>query len=409
MHHRYPERTLITRQIPQHLTPLVARTTDIKAVSHLLADPACRLLTIVGPGGIGKTRLSIAVAADQWARVQEEADESFVHGIFFVSLQGLESAELLAPAIADAVGCPPANQESPQRQLLNFVSNKAMLIVLDSYDELLANHDSHSDGLDLLTTLLQVAPYVKLLITSREALHLQEEWLYPLSGLTYPALPQPGEPETTPADLERYSAIQLFVQAARRVQPEFDLSQEWSAILQICRLVEGLPLALELAASWVRALSCTEIAREIERSIDFLATQLRNVPDRHRSMLAVFTQTWQMLSPNERNVYKRLAVFRQGFRRQAAEAVAGATLPLLSALVSKSLLRWDSNGRYQLHSLLRHFAEEQLNEDSQVAMATLDAHAAYFVHFLQARTAEVTGARQREVLLEIDAELENIR
>jgi predicted ATPase/DNA-binding CsgD family transcriptional regulator len=408
--HRQYKPTLVSLQFPKQLTPFVDRKEELLALSQLIAEPICRLLTIVGPGGIGKTRLATAAAAQQEQWLQDEAEDAFLHGIYFVNVQPLRTAERLAWAITEAIGCPMPGSEPPQTQLFNYLSNKVLLLVLDSFDELLAADPSEAgEALNFLTDLLQAAPHVKLLVTSREALNLQEEWLYPLTGLSYPSVAAPHAAELTLAELESYSAVQLFVQCARRVRPDFSLAQERAGVVRICRLVEGLPLALELAASWAKSLDCTAIAAEIERSLGFLATSVRNVPERHRSMYAVFDQTWRMLSEEERQVFQRLAVFRGGFRRRAAEAVAGATLPVLSTLVNKSLLRWEPNGRYQIHELLRHFADAQLNAQPEVAAATLDAHAGYYAAFLQRRAVEVTGHRQREVLLEIGAELENLR
>jgi predicted ATPase/DNA-binding CsgD family transcriptional regulator len=409
--HRQYQPSLHSLQFPKQLTPFVDRKEELLALNQLLAEPTCRLLTIVGPGGIGKTRLAVAAAAQQDQWLQDEAEDAFLHGIFFVNVQPLRSAERLAWAITEAVGCPMPSSEPPQTQLFNYLSNKALLLVLDSFDELLAaDPNEANEALTFLTDLLQAAPHSKLLVTSREALNLQEEWLYPLAGLSYPTVTAPhAAEELTLAELEAYSAVQLFVQCARRVRPDFSLAQEQAGVVRICRLVEGLPLALELAASWVKSLDCAAIASEIERSLSFLATSVRNVPERHRSMHAVFDQTWRMLSEEERNVFQRLAVFRGGFRRRAAEAVAGASLPVLSTLVNKSLLRWEPNGRYQIHELLRQFADAQLQAQPEVAAATQDAHAAYYAAFLQRRAAEVTAHRQREVVLEIGAELENLR
>ncbi|RIK41987.1 MAG: hypothetical protein DCC55_10265 [Chloroflexi bacterium] len=408
--HRHLTQPNNASRLPRPLTPFVDRTEELSAVTQRLADANCRLLTLIGPGGIGKTRLAMEVAAMHSSRLDEEQDDLFTHGVFFVNVQPLGSPESLAAAIADAVNAPPAGSEAPQTQLFNYLSNKAMLIVLDGFDELLAATAEEGDNdYTFLSTLLHKAPYIKLLITAREALNLQEEWLYPLSGMAYPLNERPGAEELREAELEAYGAVRLFLQCARRVRPDFDLAKERAGVIRICQLVEGMPLALELAATWVKTLDSAAIAAEIDHSIDFLSTSLRNVPERHRSMGAIFAQTWQMLSEPERAVFKRLAIFRGGFQRAAAEAVAGASLPVLSALVNKSLLRWEPNGRYQLHGLLRQFAQERFNEEPDEAGALLDAHAAYFASFLSRRASEIIGSRQREVLQEIGVELENIR
>jgi predicted ATPase/DNA-binding CsgD family transcriptional regulator/uncharacterized protein HemY len=250
--------------------------------------------------------------------------------------------------------------------------------------------------------LLRVAPAVKLLVTSREALNLPEEWLFPVEGMSYPAGAQTEAPEA-------FSAVQLFVGCAQRIRPDFSLTDEQEGVVRICRLVEGTPLALELAASWVKVLSCAEIATEIQRNLDFLATRQRGVPDRHQSMKAVFNHSYGLLDPEEQVVFKRLAVFRGGFRRQAAERVAGASLPTLSALVDKSLLRWEATGRYQIHELLRQYAAEQLVQSPPDVIQVYDLHCRYYADFLAGRNQALEGGRQREALDEIEAELENIR
>ena len=193
-----------------------------------------------------------------------------------------------------------------------------------------------------------------------------------------PLLPE----EATKGRGEKYSAVQLFVERAGRVRRDFLLAEEQEAVIRICQLVAGLPLALELAASWTKSLRCEVIAAEIQRNLDFLTTSLRNVPDRQRSMRAVFDHSWQLLSEAERNVFKRLAVFRGGFRRVAAEQVARATLQILTSLVDKSLLRWEPDGRYQIHELLRQYAAEHLVLSPNDIAQVYDRHCAYYANFL---------------------------
>ena len=207
--------------------------------------------------------------------------------------------------------------------------------------------------LEILTTLLHRAPGSKLLVTSREALNLREEWLYPILGLAYPHATAAG----TPTD---YAAVQLFADRARRVRPGFALADEYVDVVRICRLVEGMPLALELAATWTKTLRCERIAAEIEQNLGFLSTRLRDLPERHQSMRAVFERSWALLSHGEQAVFARLCVFHGGFDDQAAQQAAGASLVLLAGLVDKSLVRWQAGGRYQIHELLRQYAEEEL-------------------------------------------------
>jgi predicted ATPase len=176
----------------------------------------------------------------------------------------------------------------------------------------------------------------------------------------------------------------------------------------ICHLVEGNPLAIELAAAWTYTIPCVEIAREIARGLDILTSAVSNMPEKHRSMRAAFEHSWNMLRPDEQAVFRRLSIFRGGFLREAAEKTAGASLMTLAALVDKSLLRLNPNGRYDLHELLRQFSDEQL-EAGQEKVSIQAAHAAYFAHFLHARVADIKGRRQADAIFEIAAEFENVR
>ncbi|MEW5961476.1 MAG: NB-ARC domain-containing protein, partial [Chloroflexota bacterium] len=381
--------------MPSQLTPFIGRTNEIAEIISRLTDPACRLLTLVGPGGIGKTRLSIQAATHVAAH--------FAQGVHFVPLQAVQSANFLCVAISDALKAPRSGPEEPVVQLLHYLRDRQILLVLDDFEPLLG-----ADSATLLTQILTSTLAVKLLVTSREVLNLQEEWLYPVQGLPFPAPP----PQPSPSEGEgvaAYAAVQLFNERARQVRPNFSLAAEQAEVIRICQLVEGMPLALELAASWTKTLSCAVIVAEIQRNLDFLSTSLRNVPDRQRSVRAVFDHSWQLLSEAERSAFKRLAVFRGGFQREAAERVAGASLATLSALVDKSLLRGELEGRYQMHELLRQYAAEHLAQSPADVGRMYDRHCAYYTDFLQERARAVIGARQRQVIRELTAELENIR
>jgi tetratricopeptide (TPR) repeat protein len=202
----------------------------------------------------------------------------------------------------------------------------------------------------------------------------------------------------------------LFLQTARRTQSGFALADEDRAcVAHICRLVEGMPLAIELAAAWVRVLPCAEIAAEIERTLDFLAASARDIPARHRSLRAVFDHSWNLLSDEERAVFRTLAVFRGGFRREAAEWVAGATLHLLTALADKSLLRRSKTGRYDMHELVRQYAESYLEADPAAYAAARDRHCGYYTTLLQRREKDMKRALQKAVLGELMAEIDNLR
>lgn len=386
--------------LPHHLTAFVGRTEEIGQIRDLLSDRDCRLLTLIGVGGIGKTRLSIQVAA--------EIGPQFTHGVYFVPLEAVSTPDLLAPALADGLDLALAGPDEPQAYLFNYLRDKELLLVLDNFEQLIAppegvNETVRQKALNLLTHLLQTAPAVKLLVTSREALNLPNEWIYALRGLA------------TPVGIESegwqdYEAVQLFLSHARRVRQNFEPAAEAEGIIRICHLVEGMPLALELAATWLKSLTCLEIAAEIQRSLDFLTTPMHSVPNRRRSVRAVFEHTWQRLTPTEQAVFARLSIFRGGFRRAAAEAIAQATLPLLTAFVDKSLLRWDpAERRYQIHELLRQFCAAQLVQSPEALARLHDRQAEYYTGFAGDRFEALTGAGQQTALAEILADLGNIR
>ncbi len=371
--------------LPPQITSFIGRDEELAGIMERLIDASCRLLTVVGPGGVGKTRLAVEAAV-------QVADE-FADGVHFVDLQAVEPTDFLS-AVADALHLSLSGQNPPRAQLLNYLGGKEVLLLLDNFEHLLSKTP-------FLSEVVRQASGVKLLVTSREALHLQAEWCYPLAGLPVPPRSASGEA------VRAYGAVQLFLERVRRVRPNFSLDNERSGVVRICRLVEGLPLALELAASWARTLPCNEIADEIECNLDFLATPLRDVPERHRSMQAVFDQSWALLSEEERTVFKRLSVFRGGFQRAAAEAVAGATLPILSTLVDKSMVRRED--RYYVHELLRQFGEEKLQASPDEAEAVRQRHVEYYATFLHDRLEAINSTPQHRVATEIADELENVR
>lgn len=374
--------------LPAQLTAFVGREVELAQIAQLLADPACRLLTIAGAGGSGKTRLALQAAGAQ--------SSAYTHGVYLVPLASISSAEFLVSAIAGSLGFTFSGSLDLQDQLLGYLREKHLLLVLDNFEHLL-------NGQRLVADILSSSPEVKLLVTSRERLNLYGEWVCELKGL---AVPQAH----ALAQIEEYSAAQLFLGSARRARVGFSLSEaEKPAVIQLCRMLEGLPLGLELAASWVRVLSCKDIAQELLRSLDLLTTSSRHVPERHRSMRAVFEHSWNLLSAQERDAFRRLSVFQGGFERAAAEHVAGASLPVLAGLVDKSLLWRRPDGRYEMHELLRQYATERLMELLGAQETAHDKHSRHYLTFLRQQEQRLKNSQQQQAMAEIRSEIDNIR
>jgi predicted ATPase/DNA-binding SARP family transcriptional activator/uncharacterized protein HemY len=385
---------------PVHTLPpntgFVGRQHELGDVLRRLTDPACRLLTLVGPGGIGKTRLAIQAArtlAEAWAD-----DPAIADGVLFVPLAGVSSSGGLLPALAAAARFDFYPQIAPQQQLLDYFSDKGMLLVLDNFEQLLA-------ATGLIGALLAAAPRVRLLVTSREALNLREEWFHPVDGLSFPA---EDDQIGGVAQLARYDAVRLFEQHARRVRSDFALGRAREPVVRLCRLVGGMPLALELAASWLKVLSVEQVVAAIGRGLDILSARDGSVPARHRSILAVLEESWALLSEGEQQSLARLTVFRGGFDAEAAVEVADATLPVLAGLIDKALLRPAPENRFQLHELLRQFAREKLDAADAEA-ATRRKHSAYYLALLNTWNQAFLYGKPEVDSIAVTLEMENIR
>ena len=377
--------------LPPQATPFIGRQAALQELTRLLSDPSRRLVTITGPGGAGKSRLALQAAAS--------LTKALLHGVYWVSLAPLASAAHLPAAVGGALGFPFSGKDDPRQQLLRYLKEKELLLVLDNCEHL-------AETADFVNEVLRLAPQAKILATSRERLDLVEEWLFEIGGLDYPA-------GAADPDWLNYSALQLFVESARRVQKGYDPApSDWPDILRICRLVEGLPLGIELAAVCIRHYSCREIAAKIEQGIDILAANWRNVPSRHRSLRAVFDHSWGLLPPEERRALRQAAVFRGGFTRKAARQVARASLQTLHALVDRSLLRpsasLEESRRFDLHELLRQYAYEHLVEAGEEQAACL-RHLDFFLKLAETARPGLDGEEAPAWMERLEAELDNFR
>lgn len=367
------------------LTSFVGRQEEIARLVAHLADPACRMLTLVGPGGIGKSRLAAEVAA--------RCTAPFADGAQVIPLSGTALPEHVPGAVAGALGVQLLGQGG-WPELAAALRDREQLLVLDNVEQLLG-------AAPALSALLHAAPRLTLLLTSRETLGLPEEWRWAVAGLAVPEADGAADPEAC-------EAVQLFLARARQRGATVGAG-ELGAVAQICRLVGGMPLAIELAAAWTATLSCQEIAQEIATGLDLLTAHGHAAPTRHHSVQAVFDQTWARLPEAPRRTLARLAVFPAGFTREAARAVAGATLPLLSELAERALLQRTAAGRYQLHPLLQQYAAARLREAPAEAEATMAACGRYYTDWLCAGFASTTAGRAVETLAAVRAERDNIR
>ncbi len=382
--------------LPAQIHPLIGRAEEIKEVFHLLDQPDCRLLTIVGAGGMGKSSLALTVAR---RRLEHCPD-----GVFHVSLAGTPHADLLPAAIADALDLTQAivSGDTQRERLFNFLRTKSALLILDNFEHLEA-------GAVFLSDLLQHTQHLKLLVTSRVRLNLQDEWLFPLVGL---AFPDTSTAETTGG----YAAMELFAHAASRLRPAFSLDDEWPDVAAICRLAEGMPLAIELASTWVRVMSCAEIVAELQRDLGFLSAAPRDAAPQHQSLRAVFLQSWRQLSEPQQRILRRLAVFRGGFTRTAAEEVTDATHIALAHLIDRSLIRRQPSGRFDMHALMRQFAAEQLAQDPVEQEQTLARHCTHYARrlsgmywFLAVSEKKILLGQEIETYRQIVADIDNVR
>ena len=371
--------------LPTPPTPLVGREHELAYATRLLNDSATRILTLAGPGGVGKTRLAIELASRSAA--------AFPDGVCFASLSGVESVDPLPAVIAESLGLPLSAREGAAEQLLAALRDRQMLLLLDNFEQL-------SAGGELLAAIAERAPGVRLLVTSRARLGLGAETVLPLQGLVFP--------DVAEGRIRNFDAVRLFVQSARRVNPRFSAGREAEHVARICRLVEGIPLALELAGACVNVLSCAEIAEEIEREHDLGLHLRRDLPERHRSLRAAFESSWRLLGAEEQRAFRALSVFRAGFTREAAAAV-GVELRLIAALSDKSLVRRSDAGRFWILEVLRQFSAEKLHANADEERLVTQLHCEYFTTRLEKLAAEFDGPDGPGVLAHIAEEGNDVR
>jgi predicted ATPase/DNA-binding CsgD family transcriptional regulator len=379
----------ILHNLPYQTSLFVGRDTELDELHTMLKTPEIRLLTILAQGGMGKTRIALEAAEQQLTQ--------FPNGVFFVPLQALSDISQILPHLASSAGYQIVanDKRSDKEQVLNFFANKTMLLLIDNWEHLL-------DGTEIISEILLAAPNVKVLATSREKLKLSGETVYLLRGMAFPSW-------ESPADALEYDAVRLLEQSARRVKPDWEVTEaNLDTVSRICRLTEGMPLGILLAVAWLDMLSLEEIAQEIQNSVDFLETDMRDVPERQRSVRAIFEAAWKRLEPLEQQVFMKMAVFKGGCSRKAAEAIAGANLRILQSLVNKALIIRRKDERFEIHELLRQYAEIELKKSGQAEMNSA-AHCSYYAEVIHEREAWLRGGKQLEALRDIESDFENMR
>ncbi len=377
--------------LPAHLTSFIGRETELDQIAEFLNNPDCRLLTLLGSGGIGKTRLALASA--------QRSLPYFSDGVWFVPQfndtqkpADEQVPDLLATVIAEAMNLTLSEKDGPTAQLLQTLRTKEALLILDGFERWVT-------AADLILEMLRAAPGLVVMVTSRAQLDAQAEQIYRVAGLPVPH--DVNDPAAANCD-----SVQLFVDRAERAAGVF--TPDLTAIGQLCQLVEGLPLAIELASAWVEALPLADITAKLEQGLVLLSTTRRDIPVRHRCLHAVFESSWQLLSESERRVLAQLTVFRGDFGRDAALAVTDASPAELTSLANKSLARRIASDRYTLHTLLRQFAMERMTEKPALAEA-YQRHSDYYLAFICKRTAAFQGSEPQQAIAEIQAEIANIR
>lgn len=372
-------------------SPFVGRQKELHHIAELLATPDSRLITLTGTGGIGKTRLAHQAGRQQIGLFQD--------GVYLAELAGARTCSQAMDIIANMLGIPIQPDQPIETQLLSVIKNKEMLLILDNFEQLL-------ECSQFLADLLVSTPRVKLIVTSREKLFLQEEWCLAMDGLGFP---KDIESVEARSEAETFDSVRLFIQRAAQVQSQFSLSSEnHEPILQICRLVEGNPLGLEMAAAAVNEQPCNQIASDLAHNLKQLVHRYRNVPERHRSSRAAFEYSWSRLSNAEQIQLASLAVFQGGFTFESAQAVSGADQGILGSFISKSLLRLDVSERYWQHEMIRQFARDHLQEDLRREKEILSQHCAHYAGWIRNHAQSLTRPGAAEMLERMRIEMPNI-
>lgn len=376
----------ILHNLPADTLPFIGRESEIHELVQLLTSERYRLITILGAGGMGKTRLAIELG---WRLIHH-----FLDGVYFVPLAAVASTEQIVTTIAGILGFKFSSSEQPQQQLFNYLQQQQqMMLIIDNFEHLL-------DSGELLTDMLHHAPKIKLLVTSREKLNVVGEVVHFLNGLAIPV-------DESLAAIAAADSVKLFIEAAQRTGVEVH-EQEMVIAGRICQLLEGMPLGILLAAAWVDTLSLAEIETELKMGLGILEADLRDVPARQHSIKTVFDYSWRRLTIEEQNGFVRLSVFRGGFTRDAAQRITGISLHDLQRLVHTSFIQHQPSGRYIIHELMRQYGEQKLKTADEYEHVC-ETHAQYFAEFMTPLGSVGWEQATPDMLEKVQADFENVR
>ena len=394
-----------TGDLPDQPSTFVGRIAELTEVAARLGDESVRLVTLTGPGGIGKTRLAIRAAADQI--------DLFENGVVFVDLSAIRDSESVLAAIARSIGLTDTPDEPLLGALTRHLREQRVLLVLDNFEQV-------SAAAPTMAQLVQECPRLKLLVTSREALHVRGEHLFPVPPLS---LPRGARGPASVEQLAACEAIQLFIARARAVRPDFQLTDENAgALSEICVRLDGLPLAIELATARINLFSPAALRDRLGSRLQLLRSGARDLPARQQTLHNTIEWSYQLLEPTEQRLFELLSVF-SGITLQAVEAVAGSTdgvggaridpLDGLASLVDKSLIRQgetrDGEPRLTMLETIREYAAERLHHLPDFEAAIQRAHATYFAEFAQRQWEQLTGDRRDTALAALASEADNLR